>query len=195
MSKYLIITFILIFSFIFKLKADVEITSYSLGMSPKMLHDKLVDDKFVFTRFEKNKIHAIKKIFFKAESGNDLPDVVVSTKFEGKICEGKLYQFNIRSSYLANQTNLLLGRKQVYVYLKENNAKGGKIAYSKKPEESRVVETYLIDRNSGSGSIRGIEEIKIGITEDKSINLGSNQVNKHPLLVQYQFKNKWFCPS
>ena len=177
------------------LKADVKVTTYTLGMSPSVLHDQLVADKFAFTQFQNDKVTAIKKMFFQTPRGTEIPDIYPSTVFEGKLCDGKLYQFNIKTTNLGKQTALLLNRKQVYVYLKENNAVGGAIAYSKKEGDAQVVETYTIDRNAGSGSVRGLEEVKIGITEDKNINLGDDQLNKHPLLIQYQFKNKWFCPS
>ena len=187
--------FILTFVFINPAKSDIDVTKYQLGMSPETLHDQLVSDKFVFKRFKEDEVHAIKKIFFKTPPGTELTEMYVSTTFLAKLCKGKMYNFSVKTTHLADQTALLLGRKKVFVYLKDNNAVGGKIAYSKKDDEARVVETYTIDRNDGSGSVRGIEEVKVGLTEEKGVDFGENQRNRHPLMVQYIFENKWFCPK
>jgi len=175
--------------------ADADVTAYKLGMSPEKLHDQLVSDKFVFTSFKKDQVKAIKKNFFSTSPGAEFTDVYVSTKFEAKLCEDKVYSFSLTTTHMANQTELLLHRKKVFIYLKDNNAVGGKFAYSNKADEPRVVETYTIDRNDSSGSIRGLEEVKVGLTEDKSVTLGKEYINKHPLMIQYFFENKWFCPQ
>jgi len=172
--------------------ADVDVTKYPLGISPKTLHDLLVNDNFVFKKFTGSAIQAIKKVAVPIKPGSEISDVIESTTLTAKLCAGKMYEIQMTSVYTGDRTALLMGRKNLYKYLKENNAINDGISLHKNETNPRVVLSYSIDRNSQADrNIRGTEVIKVALDTSTRIT-----IENIPLLqMTYQLKNKWFCPN
>jgi hypothetical protein len=172
--------------------ADVGVTKYPLGMSPKTLHNKLVADKFVFEAFTTNEIRAVKRIAIDTDSGTEFPDATQSTTLNAKICAGKVFRIQMTSVYNGDRNALLIGRKLFYKYLKDNNAVNDSINLHKVDLNPRVVLGFSIDRNIQKNSeVRGTEIAKLALGTSKRITS-----NKKPLLeMNYFLENKWFCPN
>jgi len=172
--------------------ADVVISNYTLGISPKAFHDKLVSDKFVFKKFTRSQIHAVKKIAANVTAGSEFPDATESTEIKARICSGKIFIITMTSVYNGNQRKLLLGRKSFYQYLRDNNAVYESINLHKNEDNPQAVLNFTIDRNNQTNkNIKGIESAKVAI--GMSRRLTKNNV---PLLeMRYSLENKWFCPN
>ena len=177
--------------------ADVDPTKYPLGISPKSFHNKLIADKFVFKKFTEKEIHAVKKVAVAVIQGSEIPNITESTSIVAKFCSGKMSQLIMQSSYGANRDALLLGRKNVYKYLKDNKAINDGIDLHKDAKNPRVVLSFLIDRNSQkSRDVRGTEIIKLSL--DQSLKLErtvAKNLRVKVLKMTYFFQNKWFCPN
>jgi|TARA_B100001964_G_scaffold227349_1_gene277172 hypothetical protein len=173
--------------------ADVDFTTYSLGMSPKQVQEQLIDDKFIFLNFSDNKFTARKKVanqqteFENYGEGKEFTEILPSTEIKGVFCDKKLYRLTIYSWYMKNMDDLLSGRKSIYAYI--NSSKGilEKINISQNKDEPNVGLVFLIDRSSSGGSVKGEERVKVSLTKpDKKTDL---------LMMRYSFENKWFCPE
>ena len=174
-------------------RADVDVTKYPLGMSPKELHDKLVADKFVFEAFTADEIRAVKKIAIDTNRGTEYPDAIQSTNLKANICAGKVFKITMASVYSADRGALLIGRKSFYKYLKDNNAVNDSIQLHQAETNPSVVLGYSIDRNSQTNkSVRGNEVAKLSLGTSRKI-VAKDQ---SPLLqMTYFLENKWFCPN
>ena len=146
--------------------ADVDVTTYPLGDSPNTMHDKLVEDKFVFEKFSNREIKAVKKIVVPSNSGEEFPDLYQSTTITAKICEGRIYELRMSSVYGGDRNALLMGRKLIYKYLKDNNAVNDKIFLHTNEQNPQVVLWFSIDRDSQANkAIRGTEMVKLALGE------------------------------
>lgn len=167
--------------------ADVDFTTYSLGMSFNQIQEKLISDKFIFTKFNEDEFIA-RKLLINPEknSGKELIDLVPSTEIKGFFCDNKLYKMQVSSYYMAGTNNLLMGRKNIYSYINSNNAVLDKINISQNKEAPDVGLVFLIDRSANGGSVKGEERVTTLLTYE----IGSDV-----LKMRYQFENKWFCPE
>jgi hypothetical protein len=174
--------------------ADVDVTKYPLGMSPKALHDNLVNDKFVFKKFSSTEIRAVKKVAVEAKEGSEFPEITQSTSLIAKICAGKVYQIKMNSIYGGDRTSLLMGRKMLYKYLKDNSATNDGINLHKNKSDPTVVLGFSIDRNSQTNkAVRGTEIVKLALGTRKDV---VSARTKLPFLqMSYLLENKWFCPN
>ena len=102
------------------LMADIDITNYPLGMSNQSVHDQLVSDGFYFELFREKELKAKKRIV--EVRGYDFSQIRESTMIKARFCNGKLFKFDMISSYSKSQRNMLMGRKSMYQYLSDNNA-------------------------------------------------------------------------
>ena len=178
--------FLFIFLFAKVSVADIDFTKIELGSAPKQTQEFLIENKFMFVRFDDEGFVARKTVVLDTDRGTELPNVPVSTTVDGKFCSGKLYQVTANSFYAKNAKieDLWTGRKKIYQYLKDNEAILAQINTSKK-EDGNVGLKFIIDRNSGSGNVKGEETVvsMIDTTFPKSISM------------KYRFENKWFCPE
>ena len=169
--------------------ADVDFTTLALGSSSQAVQEILVTNKFMFSEFSEEQFTA-KKIVIASnpnegiKTGTEYPDIFPSTEIVGRFCSGKLYRLDATSYYMG-QKNLFEGRKQIYSYIKANDGIFDKLNISQKKEDTNVGFSFVIDRSSGSGSVKGEE--KIIVMMDAS--------QPRFLQMRYRFENKWFCPE
>jgi len=174
--------------------ADVDVTNYPLGISPRTLHDKLVADRFVFLEFSNKKIIAVKKVVTDVSQGQDFPDLTQSTTLTVSVCAGKVFKIMMNSVYGGDRDALLMGRKSFYKYLKDNSAVNDKILLHKNEANPQVVLWFSIDRNNQANKeVRGTEIIKLALSH--SSNVTSGKPPKPLLEMNYYIENKWFCPN
>jgi len=173
--------------------ADVDFTTYNLGMSPKQVQELLIKDKFIFLNFSDNKFTARKKVVNRQTEydnygeGKEFTEILPSTQIKGVFCDKKLYRLTIYSYYMKDMDDLLSGRKSIYTYINSNKGILEKINISQNKDEPNVGLVFLIDRSSSGSSVKGEERVKIVLSKpDKETDL---------LLMKYGFENKWFCPE
>ena len=172
--------------------ADVDVTNYPLGISPKTLHDKLVTDRFVFEKFSDKEIRAVKKVVTRTDANTEYPDIAQSTTLTAWICAEKVFRIRMTSVYGADRNALLMGRKSFYSYLKINKAVNDAINLHKGKGNPRVVLGFSIDRSGQTNKeVRGTEVAKLALGTSSNITS-----DKEPLLeMTYSLENKWFCPN
>ena len=168
--------------------ADVDFTAYTLGMSFSQVQDKLIEDKFIFTKFNKKEFIARKLVVNEQRPnqgrGKELTDIVPSTQIHGKFCDNKLYSLRIDSYYMTYMDDLLLGRKSIYNYIKNNNGVLEKLNISQNEHEPNVGLVFIIDRSASGGSVKGEERVTTVLGKESNV-----------LQMTYGFENKWFCPE
>ena len=168
--------------------ADVDFTTLALGSSSQAVQEILVTNKFMFSEFSEEQFTAKKIVIATGnegiKTGTEYPDIFPSTEIVGRFCSGKLYRLDA-TSYYKGQKNLFEGRKQIYSYIKANDGVFDKLNISQKKEDTNVGFSFVIDRSSGSGSVKGEEKIIVMMDASQSPSLQ----------MRYRFENKWFCPE
>ena len=169
--------------------ADGDFTAYNLGMSFNQVQDKLIEENFIFTKFNKKEFIARKLVVNSQPKpdygmGKELTEIVPSTEIYGKFCDNKLYKLRIDSYYMKNTDDLLLGRKNIYNYIKNNNGVLEKLNISQNENQPNVGLVFIIDRSASGGSIKGEERVTTLLGKESYF-----------LKMSFGFENKWFCPE
>jgi len=176
--------------------ADVNVTNYPLGISPKTLHDKLVADRFVFEKFSDKEIRAVKKVVTGAETQTEYPDIAQSTTLTAWICAGKVFRIRMTSVYGGDRNALLMGRKSFYSYLKNNKAVNDAINLHKGKGNPQVVLGFSIDRSGQTNKeVRGTEMAKLALGTSSTLSSTLKEGTEPLLEMSYSLENKWFCPK
>ena len=169
--------------------ADVNFTAYTLGMSFNQAQEQLIKDKFIFTKFNDKEFIA-RKLIVNAQPnpnngfGKEYTELVPSTEIHGKFCDNKLYKLRIDSYYMKNLDALLLGRKNIYSYIEDNNGILEKLNISQNEIKPNVGLVFIIDRSESGGKIKGEERITTLLGKESQF-----------LKMTFGFENKWFCPE
>lgn len=167
--------------------ADISIFKLSLGGGLDNLQAQLIDEQFVFTSVTDEKIEARKL------ATKDLVEGVYvnyqaffpSTELEALACNGKVKRIKYKTIFQEKSYNLMMARKEIFKYLKDNGAQLQDIGLNQNEKSARVVEHFVVDRNAIQGSaVKGEEMVSFSL-----------DLTPKGLQLEVRMENNWFCPQ
>ena len=189
MLRIFFFLFLYVFSTSYVL-SDISIKSLNLGVSPEGLQTQLKSEGFIFLSISKDKIEARKLAYVSPSDVNrfkQYQSFIPSTVLSAEICNGRVYKVSYQTVFRAQQKQLLMGRKEIYQYLVDNEAQLQRIGINQNETSSQVVETFVIDRNAGQGPVKGEEKVAFALAESSEF--------QDALKLDVRMSNNWFCPE
>ena len=172
--------------------ADISIFKLSLGGGLDDLQSQLIEENFIFTSITDEKIEARK--LAKNELDNkqykNYQEFFPSTELTALACNGKVKRIEYKTVFQEKTYDLMLARKEVFKYLKDNGAQLQDIVLHQDEANVRVVEKFVVDRNSIQGAaVKGEEIVSV------SIELMPEDPKRKKLKLMVRMENNWFCPQ
>ena len=189
MLRIFFFLFLYVFSTSYAL-SDISIKSLNLGVSPEGLQTQLKSEGFIFLSISKDKIEARKLAYVQSTDTQQFKEYgsfIPSTELSAEICNGRVYKISYQTVFKAKQKQLLMGRKEIYQYLVDNEAQLQKVGINQNESSSQVVETFVIDRNAGQGPVKGEEKVSFALAESTQF--------QNTLKLEVRMSNNWFCPE
>ena len=187
MLRIFFFLFLYVFSTSYVL-SDISIKSLSLGISPEKLQTQLKSEGFIFLSISEDKIEARKLAYVSGFSGfSEYRSFTPSIELSAEICNGRVNKISYQTVFQGNQRQLLMGRKEIYQYLVDNEAQLQRIGINQNETSSQVVETFVIDRNAVQGTVKGEEIVSFALAESTEF--------QNTLKLDVRMSNNWFCPE
>ena len=167
--------------------ADISIFKLSLGGGLDDMQYQLINEQFVFTSVTDEKIEARKLANRNSKQGSyvNYQDFFPSTELEALACNGKVKKISYKTVFQENSYNLMLARKEIFKYLKDNGAQLQDIGLNQNENSVRVVERFVVDRNALQGSsVKGEELVSFSL-----------DLTSKGLELEVRMENNWFCPQ
>ena len=186
MLRIFFFLFLYVFSTSYVL-SDISIKSLSLGTSPEKLQTQLISEGFIFLSISKDKIVARKLATGGKAGWTQYRSFIPSTELSADICNGRVFKISYQTVFKGLQRELLMGRKEIYQYLVENEAQLQRIGINQNETSSQVVEIFMIDRNVAQGTVKGEEQVSFALAESTQF--------ANTLKLDVRMSNNWFCPE